>query len=322
MSDEFVTQTEEAVNAAAQQAENEINEAADETVETGSLADYEAPKSGGVGAYLFGLLVFLVLTVASAIVSVIGTFPLQQRVVLASGGDVAKAQELLLAEMANSPLVPITQFFASFIMFVIAGLWYFFKFYKPAKEEGKVTPVLPKIMNLKAILLIVFGTTSAYALAVLLQYGMTLLLPDYASAVNSVLGSALNGVMGILAGVIMAPLAEEIAVRGLILRRAEKSFGLVGCMIISAVMFALFHLNLIQSVYVIPMGLFWGYIGYKYKSVIPCIICHLINNLVAIIISHWADGLNAGNAIIFSVIFVVCGVITFFAIKMPEKETA
>jgi membrane protease YdiL (CAAX protease family) len=289
---------------------------------TGNLADYEAPKSGGVGAYLFGLLVFLVLTVASAIVSMIGTFPLQQRVVLASGGDVAKAQELLLAEMANSPLVPITQFFASFIMFVIAGLWYFFKFYKPAKEEGKVTPVLPKIMNLKAILLIVFGTTSAYALAVLLQYGMTLLLPDYASAVNSVLGSALNGVMGILAGVIMAPLAEETAVRGLILRRAEKSFGLVGCMIISAVMFALFHMNLIQSVYVIPMGLFWGYIGYKYKSVIPCIICHLINNLVAIIISHWADGLNAGNAIIFTVIFVVCGVITFFAIKMPEKETA
>ncbi len=301
MSEEFVTQ------------ESEM---------TGNLADYEAPKSGGVGAYLFGLLVFLVLTVASAIVSMIGTFPLQQRVVLASGGDVAKAQELLLAEMANSPLVPITQFFASFIMFVIAGLWYFFKFYKPAKEEGKVTPVLPKIMNLKAILLIVFGTTSAYALAVLLQYGMTLLLPDYASAVNSVLGSALNGVMGILAGVIMAPLAEEIAVRGLILRRAEKSFGLVGCMIISAVMFALFHLNLIQSVYVIPMGLFWGYIGYKYKSVIPCIICHLINNLVAIIISYWADGLNASNAIIFSVIFVVCGVITFFAIKMPEKETA
>ncbi len=301
MSEEFVTQ------------ESEM---------TGNLADYEAPKSGGVGAYLFGLLVFLVLTVASAIVSMIGTFPLQQRVVLASGGDVAKAQELLLAEMANSPLVPITQFFASFIMFVIAGLWYFFKFYKPAKEEGKVTPVLPKIMNLKAILLIVFGTTSAYALAVLLQYGMTLLLPDYASAVNSVLGSALNGVMGILAGVIMAPLAEEVAVRGLILRRAEKSFGLVGCMIISAVMFALFHMNLIQSVYVIPMGLFWGYIGYKYKSVIPCIICHLINNLVAIIISYWADGLNASNAIIFSVIFVVCGVITFFAIKMPEKETA
>ena len=322
MSEEIVTQTEEAVDTAAETVENVTNEAANETVETGSLADYEAPKTGKVGAYLFGLLVFLVLTVASTVVSMIGTFPLQQRAVLASGGDVARAQELLLAEMENSPLVPITQFFASLIMFVIAGLWYFFKFYKPAKDEGKVTPILPKIMNLKTILLIVFGTTSAYALAVLLQYGMSLLMPDYANTINTVLGSALNGVMGIIAGVLLAPLAEEIAVRGLILRRAEKSFGLVGCMIISAVFFAVFHLNLIQSVYVIPMGLFWGYIGYKYKSVIPCIICHLVNNLIAVLISSWADGINVRNAILFAVIFVVCGVITFFVIKMPEKETA
>ncbi|MCR4850793.1 MAG: CPBP family intramembrane metalloprotease [Lachnospiraceae bacterium] len=299
MSEEFVTQTEETAK-----------------------DTYETPKSGGVGAYLFGLLVFLVMTVASAIVSVIGTMPLQQRAILASGGDPAKAQELILAEMANSPLVPITQFFASFIMLVIGALWYFFKFYKPARDEGRVTPVLPKIMNLKAILLIVFGTMSAYSLAVLLQYGMTLLLPEYASNVNTVLSGALSGVIGVLAGIIVAPMAEEIAVRGLILRRAEKSFGLVGCMIISAVMFALFHLNLIQSVYVIPMGLFWGYIGYKYKSVIPCIICHLINNLIAVLISSFADGISVSNAMIFAGLFIVCGVITFFAIKMPEKETA
>ena len=327
MSEEFKEVTEEIQNAEvtgeslgeADDAENVIG--ADENEFAAAAGEYSEPKkTGQVGAYLYGLLVILVLVIAQSAIQMIGLYPIMQRCLAASGGDVEKYQQLYLAEVASSPAVQFSTLFGSLFMLIIAAVWYFFKYYKPAKEEGRIEPLLPRLKKPMAIVTIVAGCICVFGLAVVIQCLLSGFVPNTSEVVNEVLSNVVGtNIMGVIAAVIVAPIAEEIAVRGIILRRAEKSFGLVGCMIISAVMFGVFHLNIIQGLYVLPMGLFWGYIGYKYKSVIPCIICHMINNLLGVVAGN-VDISSLSTVFIFLGIAIVFGTVTVLMIKKENSE--
>lgn len=77
---------------------------------------------------------------------------------------------------------------------------------------------------------------------------------------------------------ILAPIGEEILFRGYVLRSLRpygKRFAVLG----SAVLFGLFHGNLLQTPYAILMGLVLGYVAVEY-SVIWSIALHMFNNLV------------------------------------------
>ena len=100
--------------------------------------------------------------------------------------------------------------------------------------------------------------------------------------------------------------------RGIILQHSKRVHGIVGCMILSALFFGLYHLNIIQGIYVIPMGLFWAFVGYKYNSVVPCMICHMLNNLLGMTIGNLLDlvaniPVYAGMALVCGVLMVVTG---------------
>ena len=77
---------------------------------------------------------------------------------------------------------------------------------------------------------------------------------------------------------IFAPLSEEILFRGLVLetlRPYGKRFAIFG----SAVLFGLFHGNLLQTPYAFGVGLLLGYATVEY-SFVWAVVLHLFNNLV------------------------------------------
>ena len=77
---------------------------------------------------------------------------------------------------------------------------------------------------------------------------------------------------------IFAPLSEEILFRGLVLdtlRPYGKRFAIFG----SAVLFGLFHGNLLQTPYAFGVGLLLGYAAVEY-SFVWAVVLHLFNNLV------------------------------------------
>lgn len=77
---------------------------------------------------------------------------------------------------------------------------------------------------------------------------------------------------------ILAPVGEEILFRGYVLRSLRpygKRFAVIG----SAVLFGLFHGNLLQTPYAVLMGLVLGYVAVEY-SVVWSIFLHMFNNLV------------------------------------------
>ena len=83
--------------------------------------------------------------------------------------------------------------------------------------------------------------------------------------------------------VMAAPLLEEILFRGIILDGFLKNYKPWHAIIASALVFALIHGNLTQGIGAFALGILFGWIYWNTNSIIPCILLHLINNLIAFV---------------------------------------
>lgn len=81
---------------------------------------------------------------------------------------------------------------------------------------------------------------------------------------------------------ILAPVAEEIAFRGAALsalsHRGENTAALI-----SALLFAAYHMNLSQVPYTLVLGFFLAVLARRSGSIIPCILIHVANNLLTLV---------------------------------------
>ena len=76
---------------------------------------------------------------------------------------------------------------------------------------------------------------------------------------------------------LLAPIWEEILFRGFVMRRLQP-FGKKFAIIASALLFGLYHANVVQSPYAFAVGLVLGYVAMEY-SVLWAMVLHMINNL-------------------------------------------
>ena len=83
---------------------------------------------------------------------------------------------------------------------------------------------------------------------------------------------------------ILGPIMEEVIFRGFILKSMQK-YGNLTAIIVSSILFSMFHLNLVQFVPPILIGFVLAFITIKSRSIVPSIIAHMFNNTVAFAIS-------------------------------------
>jgi len=85
----------------------------------------------------------------------------------------------------------------------------------------------------------------------------------------------------IIVGVI-TPIFEELFFRGIILSRLKKGFGSAMGIFLSSIVFSISHLNVVQSIYVLPIGLLAGYLVIRTNSILAGIWVHIVYNTVNI----------------------------------------
>ena len=107
----------------------------------------------------------------------------------------------------------------------------------------------------------------------------------------------LMGVMGSDLGFvtvgIVAPVAEEMVLRGAVLRRLDEALGhrLRWLSItVSAILFAIIHGNMAQGIGAFLMGLALGWVYVRTRSVVPGIIMHWTNNIISVLIYRLMPG--------------------------------
>ncbi len=76
-----------------------------------------------------------------------------------------------------------------------------------------------------------------------------------------------------------AGISEELAFRGYILRGLESAVKPWGAVLISALVFALFHIDPLHILMVFPAGIYLGYLAMGTGSIYPAIVAHAFNNL-------------------------------------------
>lgn len=84
----------------------------------------------------------------------------------------------------------------------------------------------------------------------------------------------------VLSVVILAPILEEYLFRGILFAEVKKSSK--AKIIITALSFAIYHLNLIQGINTLFIGLVLAYIYYYRRNIKEVILVHMVNNLVAV----------------------------------------
>lgn len=148
---------------------------------------------------------------------------------------------------------------------------------------------------------------------------VSVLLPDMPESLKKMMESLVTGnlLLNLLCVSVFAPVFEEWLCRGMVLR------GLLGnnvkpvwAIVISAVFFAVIHLNPWQAVPAFMLGCLFGYVYYRTGSLKLTMLMHFVNNTFALVTSripalegmeNWRD-VFAGTD--FYVILAACAVMT------------
>ena len=162
------------------------------------------------------------------------------------------------------------------VCFIIFLIFYrvIFKIKKPespAKVFSATSPLL---------IIVLFVAVEAITSSILIK--VSVLIPDlmqqYAEMIEKS-GLADMTVLSTIATLVLAPLGEELAFRGMTLNLAgkfTKKFWIAN--IIQAAMFGIAHMNIVQGTYAFVLGLVLGFIYKKYNSLYATMIAHLAFN--------------------------------------------
>lgn len=90
--------------------------------------------------------------------------------------------------------------------------------------------------------------------------------------------------------VLLAPIAEEFIFRGVLMNRLYNKYGRIKSIIYSSLVFFIMHMN--PNPMTLCLGISCAILVYKYKSLIPSIALHSLNNLMVFIRDLSSTGSN------------------------------
>ena len=173
----------------------------------------------------------------------------------------------------------------SCLIYVIPGvvflLWYYFAFIEPVGVSRFTGEQTRKLSPSCFIWLTVLAFAIQHAISLLMGL-IAVLMPsameDYTELVETS-GLTQYSPVWVIATLVLPPLVEETIFRGLILqylRRAGASF--IAANLIQAVLFGIFHMNLVQGIYTAVFGFLLGYLAWRYDSLLAPMAMHVLFN--------------------------------------------
>lgn len=88
----------------------------------------------------------------------------------------------------------------------------------------------------------------------------------------------------VIMSLIIAPIGEEALMRGLIYPVLRRKLSVTSTIVITALLFAMLHGNLVQIVLTIPLGIALGYLYERTHNLLACISMHMLFNATALLL--------------------------------------
>ena len=133
--------------------------------------------------------------------------------------------------------------------------------------------------------LVVSGMTIATAFA---AEPISALLPEMPEWIEELLSGLTGGsvILSFISVSIFAPFFEEWLCRGVVLRGLLTKMRPASAIAVSAVFFAVLHMNPWQAIPAFILGLVFGYVYYKTGSLKLTMLMHFVNNTMALLLSR------------------------------------
>lgn len=90
---------------------------------------------------------------------------------------------------------------------------------------------------------------------------------------------------------LVAPVLEEIIFRGYVLQTLRK-YGAPFAVLMTSLCFSLVHMNWVQMAPPFFIGLILCFVALRAHSLWPCILCHMANNIVAVLLDYLPSGFS------------------------------
>ncbi|MBQ4522646.1 MAG: CPBP family intramembrane metalloprotease [Lachnospiraceae bacterium] len=277
------------------------------------------------GSILLSLLTFFIASLIQLVVSVAVTiiYTIVKGTMIYSDSSLSPEEfenqlyDMIENIMLDQNFVGIATFLATTATLIVGGFCYYFFFVRKNKQNMKLT----KIIDGKCLIqLIVLGIGVQFVISGILNI-IIMLNPFLANNEASQLIS-MDSIFMIWSVILLAPIAEEIIYRGIVLRLCEKSMSFAVANVIQALLFGIYHMNLVQGIYAFFCGLVLGYICKKRKSIIASIFLHMVVNIS----SYFMDAIERipiSEVVLIFIILDVGGIFmlgSLLTIKEPEEE--
>lgn len=143
------------------------------------------------------------------------------------------------------------------------------------------TPVTRSYLRSRPWAVLIWSAVAAFG-AILPSMGLQDVLPELPNLVEDEMTGMLRSRWGYFALGLFAPVAEEFVFRGAVLRTLlNGNLRPWGAITVSALLFAVAHLNPAQLVHAFIIGLLLGWMYWRTGSIIPGIVYHWVNNSIA-----------------------------------------
>lgn len=148
------------------------------------------------------------------------------------------------------------------------------------------------------------------------------ILGNYSETAKNVMSQNLP--LQIIALVILGPLMEELLFRGLIYNKLKIISETTIAAYISAIIFGVYHMNLVQGLYTFVLGVLLAYVYEKYNTIIAAYLLHMAANATAVIINYLPISKAINNHWYFKapVMIMEIAVLVLVIYKMLYKKKA
>jgi len=143
-------------------------------------------------------------------------------------------------------------------------------------------------------------------------------LPDFINGAFEEL--TVSPILLILSAAVVAPIYEEIIFRGILLKGMSKKINPTIALVVSALFFAVSHLNIQQGINAFLLGLVIGFIYLTTDSIYLSIFAHFINNLLALSFSSRIALIGGKYALAIHGMLFILGVILLVVACMGYEQ--
>lgn len=161
---------------------------------------------------------------------------------------------------------------------------YYHMYKKDCRQAGEVKRNIP-MTNKDYLAIILSGAALALALNnIIALTPLPYLFPGYEDTNEVLFGGGI--ILQILCAGIFACIVEEVSMRGVTYLRMKRYWGKRKAMIFSALVFGIYHMNVVQAVYAFFVGLFLAWLFDRYDTLWAPIAAHMSANLFVILLSE------------------------------------